>query len=60
MDKEKASKKTLEENRESILKRLLEVDGFLIEKLYIVQVASVEGWKFANSVDFYQSGMKAD
>lgn len=39
-------------------KRLLEVDAVLIEKLYIVQVASVEGWRFANDVDFYQSGTK--
>lgn len=40
----------------SAIKKLFEVDEPLIKKLYIVQIASVEGWRFANSVDFYQSG----
>lgn len=43
---------------EKLSNKLLEADKFLIEKLYIVQLASVEGWKFANQVKFNLSGKK--
>jgi len=43
---------------EKLSNKLLEADKFLIEKLYIVQLASVEGWTFANQVKFNLSSKK--
>jgi len=45
---------------EGYKKKLLEADKFIIERLYIVQLASVEGWKLANQVRFNREGEKED
>jgi len=51
-------KKVDAEKVEKYATKLLEADKFLIDKLYIVQVASVEGWKLANQVKFNMAGTK--
>lgn len=48
--KNAADKKVDVAKVEKFTEKLLEADKFLIEKLYIVQLASVEGWKLANQV----------
>ncbi len=42
------------------VKELLEADKFLIDKLFIVQIASAEGWNLANKVNFLESGALFD
>lgn len=41
---------------EKLSGKLLEADKFLIDKLYLVQIASVQGWKLANQVKFNLEG----
>ena len=38
------------------VKEFLEADKFLIDKLFIVQIAAAEGWNLANKVNFLESG----
>jgi len=55
-----ASKKkdetTSAEKMKKFAERLLEADKFLIDQLYYVQLASIEGWKLANQVKFNKDG----
>lgn len=39
-----------------LAKKTLELDKIWIDRLYIAQCAAAEGWRFANDVEFYQSG----
>lgn len=51
-----AKKESDKETFLSWAKDLLEADKFLIDKLYIVQIAAQDGWKLANQVKFLEAG----